>query len=92
MHNTSLPSRKSRLKSAFSKISPHTIKFLKPLLFVILLEFLWFVLSFYIDIRSDYVKALAFYSPILEYIMMSLLLTIGCAVIFDISIYKINKK
>ena len=81
-----------RLKSALSETSPYTIKLLKPLLFVILLEFLWFGFSFYIDIRSDAVKALAFYAPVSEYLMMSLLLTIGCAVIFDISISESDKK
>ena len=73
------------LKQALSKLSPHTIKYLNTLLPILFAEFVWFALSFYIDMRLDPVKAIDLYSPMIEYLMMSLLLTIGSAAIFDIT-------
>ena len=82
--------KNGRLNQAFSLISPHTIKFLKPLLFILTVEFLWFAFAFYIDMKSDPVRAISLYSSIGEHLMMSLLISIGCGVIFDISIPKDN--
>ncbi len=92
MHHINSKKKKHRVKHALSNISPHTVKFLKPLLLVIMVEFLWFGISFYIDISSDPIGAIAFYSVISEYLMMSLLLSIGFGVLFDISISEIDKK
>ena len=88
MHTVNKEKKKGRLKQAFSLISPHTIKFLKPLLFILTVEFLWFAIAFYIDMESDPVRAISLYSSISEHLMMSLLISIGCGVIFDISIAK----
>ena len=92
MHTPTSQRKKRLLKSALSGISQHTINFLTPLLFLLTIAFLWFAIAFYIDIKSDFVKALAYYSSVCKNLMMSLLLAIGCAVIFDISISELDKK
>ena len=76
------------LKQALSKLSPHTIKYLNILLPILFLEFVWFALSFYIDFRLDPVRAIDLYSPMIEYLMMSLLLTVGSAALFDITAFE----
>jgi hypothetical protein len=76
------------LKISLSKLSPHTIKYLNILLTIIFSEFVWFAVSFYIDMRLDPLKAISLYSPMIEYLMMSLLITLGGGVIFDIAISK----
>ena len=92
MHSTPSKQKRQRLRNALSGISVHTIKFIKPLLFILMVEFLWFALAFCVDISSDAVRALDFYSSVWEHLMMSLLLAIGSAVIFDISLAERNKK
>ena len=88
MHSANKEKKKGRLRKALCLISPHTIKFLRPLLFVLTVEFIWFAFAFYIDMKSDPVRALSLYSSVSEHLMMSLLISIGCGVIFDISISK----
>ena len=92
MQDVSRSSKKHRLKKALSGISVHTIRFIRPFLFILTLEFLWFSFAFCSDTNSDAVRALDFYSGVSEYLMMSLLLTIACAVIFDISLAQTGKK
>lgn len=82
MHNISA---KDKVRRAISRLSPYTIKFLNILLPLLLAEFLWFAISFYIEITLDPLRAITVYSPMIEYLMMSLFLTIGSAVIFDIA-------
>lgn len=74
-----------------SGISPHTIKLLNSLLPVILAYLIWLAISIYIDIKEDPVYALGYYPPIIEHIMMALLLVIGGAALFDISLAERNK-
>ena len=81
-----------RIERALSNLSSETIKILNPLLCVVFLEFLWFGISFYIAIRADPVKALDVYSTVGEYLMMSLLITVGFGVLFDVSMWESGKK
>ena len=80
------------LKISLSKLSPHTIKYLNILLTIIFSEFVWFAVSFYIDMRLDPLRALSLYSPMIEYLMMSLFLTIGSAALFDITVFERSSK
>lgn len=77
--------------SLFGDLSSHTIKLLNYLLPIILLEFIWLAIAFYSDISADPIYALGYYPIIIEHLMMSLLLTIGGAVLFDISIKEYRK-
>ena len=70
---------------AAKRISLHTIKLLNSILPLILAEFIWFAVSFIIAARLDPVGATAYFNPMIEYLMTSLLLTLGGAVIFDIA-------
>ena len=76
------------LNKALARISPYTIKLLNLLLPLLFAEFVWFAVSFYIEIRLDPIRAFNIYSPMIEYLMMSLLLTIGGAAIFDITVFE----
>ena len=88
MHKVPSDLKKSRLHSAIRKASPITVKFLNPLLLLLTIEFVYFALSFYIDVKSDPVKALSFYSPVFEHLMMSLMISIGSAITLDLLISK----
>lgn len=82
----------SVIKRALSRISRHTIKLLNIILPVLLLIFIHSAVIFYIGIKSDPIKALALYSSVSEYLMMSLFLTIGGAVLLDISLFERGEK
>ena len=84
--------KKANIKQVISLISPHTIKYLNLLLPILLIEFIWFAVSFYTNIRLDPVAAITIYSPIFEHLMMSLLLTMGSAAIFDIAQFEQKRK
>ena len=92
MQNTHLNKKRHRLKNALSEVSIHTIKFARPLLFILMIGFLYFAAGFYIEVSADPIKALDTYQGIFEHLMMSLLLTVGSAVIFDISLAEKDKK
>ena len=88
MHKSPSNLKKSRLRSAILKASPAAVKFLTALLFLLTIEFVWFAFAFYIDVKSDPVKALSFYSPVFEHLMMSLMISIGSAITLDLLISK----
>ena len=92
MQNTHLNKKRHRLKNAMSGISARTIKFARSLLFIIMIGFLYFAADFYIEVSIDPIKDFDTYQSIFEHLMMSLLLTVGCAVIFDISLAEKDKK
>ena len=83
----------NNLFSRISKrISLYTIKLLNSLLPIILLEFIWFGVSFIIAAKLDPLGAIAHYRPIIEHLMTSLLITIGGAILFDISMHEQGRK
>ena len=84
--------KNTNIKQAISLISPCTIKYLNLLLPFLLMGFIWFAASFYIKIKYDPISAIDIYSPIFEHLMMSLLLTMGSAAIFDIAQFEQSHK
>lgn len=76
----------NRLFNAASSISPKTITLLNLILPFLLVEFIWFAASFITTARLDPLRAIDIYNPMIEYLMMSLLLTLGGGIIFDIAI------
>ena len=71
-----------------SHISSQTIKLMNYFLPFLLAEFIWFVISFYIEMKADALRAIYVYRGIAEHLMMSLLILIVCSVLFDISIHE----
>ena len=82
----------NRFFRASRRISTYTIKLLNSLLPIILAEFIWFAISFILAARLDPLGATSHYSPMIEYLMTSLLITLGGAVVFDISLREQNQK
>lgn len=78
----------NRFYNAARHISSHTVSIMNIILPFLLAAFLRFAVSFCISASIDPLKAFDTYSPMIEYLMMSLLLTLGGGVIFDIAISK----
>ena len=76
----------NRFIIAATKISSTTIALLNTLLPFILAEFLWFAASFIFSFKIDPIKATNIYSPMIEYLMLSLLLTLAGGMLFDIAL------
>lgn len=92
MHPHKANPNKNRIKHAFLHISQSTIKVFSPLLLVLLIEFIWFAVAFCLGMASDPIQAIDKYNSISEHLMMSLLLTLGSAMIFDIAMFEKDKK
>ena len=75
----------NRFLTAARRISSHTVSLLNTILPILLMEFIWFAASFILTARLDPIKAADLYYPMIEYLMTSLLLTIGGGVVFDIA-------
>ena len=89
MHNQEI---KTRINNAISKISSITIIFLNSVLPFLLYAFIWFGISFCVDTASDPIKALDTYSPMIEYLMMSLFIAVSGAIILDIAIAESSRE
>lgn len=78
--------KRNRFLLATAHISSYTINLLNSLLPLILAEFIWFAISFIQAARLDPLGATAYFHPMIEYLMTSLLLSLGGAVVFDIAL------
>ena len=75
-------------RKALEKLSDHTLTLLNSLLPLVLAEFIYFAISFLRTAHIDPAMAIATHQPTVEYLMMSLFLVIGSAVVFDIAVWE----
>lgn len=76
----------NRFSSAVRRMSSHTVTILNTLLPILLAEFVWFAIAFFLSAKTDPLKAIDLFHPMIEYLMTSLFLTVGGAAVFDIAI------
>ena len=72
--------------------SPNAVSFLNLILPFLLAVFIWFAISFYMEIKNDPLRALDTYSPMIEYLMMSLFITVTSGTLIDMAICENEKK